>query len=304
MNCDAPIDRTDTSHNQDVSLESTQRFRHCPHVKHIVRLALLGSVLLVSGTKSLAESLCLPAESTNNLPSDTFIRTVATAARQSKPLTAPDPMTARLARILLTGLRVAPAQVRVEIAPMHCPAVTNLVADARIEPGRFHTAFVVLGNRPLDDSTPTTDMIQRISTAIPNVAGRTNTALVLTGGPTEGLVSEARMMALMALARGVSRDQIILEEESWTTGRNAALTAPIIERLGVRTVFIVSKKSHLNFAMNEFRKYSVFRDAIPLESPEARAESIRQMEDYLKTHHSPGVESRLAALRADSHGVD
>ena len=280
-----------------------KKFRH----RALMRgLAVWLAIAFSAGTGSADHvRICLHTVSTNTLPPPEFIERITGAIRHGGEthysILAANADPARLAKIILHSYGIPEQRIQLNIGVPDCSNSTNFPAGRT---PRFHTAFVVLGNRPLHDSTPTVDMIQRVLTAVPNVKGRTNVALVLTGGPTEGPVSEARMMALIAQSRGVAREQILLEEESWTTGRNAALTAPIIERLGIKTIFIVSKKSHLAFAMKEFRKYDVYREAIPLESPEVRADSIRQMADYLKLHKNPGVETRMEALKADSHGVD
>lgn len=268
------------------------------------------SVIQAQVTSSPPECVrvCLPQESTNRLPADAFIDAVNDGVRRGKGQTfcvvSADQALAKFAKVILHSYSIGEQRMRFAATDKDCPPTTNALPTAATPPPQFRTVFVVLGNLPLDDSTPTVDMLQRLFTAIPNVRGRRDAALVLTGAPTAGPISEARMMALIALSRGVAREQIILEEESWTTGRNAALTAPIVERLGAKSVFIVSKKSHLAFAMAEFRKFDVYRAAVPLESPEVRAEGIRQMEEYLKLHNNPGIETRLEALRADSHGVD
>jgi len=252
--------------------------------------------------------ICLPQESTNSLPSAEFINVVNDGMRRAKDktlcLVSSDPALAKFAKVILHSYGIGEEQMQFVATDSACPPATNTLPAAVTLPSTFRTVFVVLGNLPLDDSTPTVDMLQRLFTAIPNVKGRTNVALVLTGAATAGPISEARMMALVALSRSVAREQIILEEESWTTGRNAAFTAPIVERLGAQSIFIVSKKSHLAFAMPEFRKYAVYREAIPLESPEGRAQSIQQMEEFLKRHNEPGIRTRMEALKADSHGVD
>jgi hypothetical protein len=36
----------------------------------------------------------------------------------------------------------------------------------------------------------------------------------------------------------------------------------------MKEVFVVSKKSHLKFALPDLHKYAAFKDAQPLESPE------------------------------------
>ena len=72
----------------------------------------------------------------------------------------------------------------------------------------------------------------------------------------------------------------------------------------IKQVFLVSKKSHLEFALPEFRKHSVFKDVQPLESPEVYAQSIQEMVDYLKAYDDHEVRTRLEALRRNGCEVD
>lgn len=59
----------------------------------------------------------------------------------------------------------------------------------------YDTVLVVLGNEPLDENTPTIDMLARTKRAAAYYKEHTNSLLVLTGGTTVGSVSEAQMMA-------------------------------------------------------------------------------------------------------------
>src|SRR5712671_686953 len=79
------------------------------------------------------------------------------------------------------------------------------------------TVLVVLGNQPLDDHTPTVDMIARVNKAVEFHKANLGTVLVFTGGPTAGVVSEARMMADLAIASGVSSNAVRLEENARST---------------------------------------------------------------------------------------
>jgi len=168
----------------------------------------------------------------------------------------------------------------------------------------YDTALVVLGNQPLDDKTPTIDTVRRVDAAVNYATNHPRCVLIMTGGPTAGRVSEASMMAELAVGRGWKRADIILEEAAHSTRGNAALTAPIVEQLGVTNIFVVSKRVHLDVAMIRFREYPVFKLAQPLACEVSDPEIIRQMEDYLRTHKNPQVEQRLEALRRGIHGID
>jgi hypothetical protein len=274
--------------------------------------------------------VCLPNAETNALPSAAFVDAVNQAASTKKAygttctLTIIDhePVLAMYARIILRSYGIGKQDVEIATS-LNSVAVRDSEKLTRIGscdnarsglnqhteepssvPQTFQTAMIVLGNRPLDDCTPTVDMVQRVLAAISYAKAVPQPVLVLTGGPTVGTISEAKMMALVALSRGFPRNQLVLEERSRTTYQNAAFTAPIVEHMQIKQVFLVSKKSHLEFALPEFRKHSVFKDVQPLESPEVYAQSIQEMVDYLKAYDDHEVRTRLEALRRNSHGMD
>jgi len=147
-------------------------------------------------------------------------------------------------------------------------------------------------------------MVRRVETAVACATNHPRCLLVMTGGPTAGRLSEATIMARLAVERGLSPRDIVLEEAAQSTGENASLTAPILERFGVTNILIGSKRSHLDVALARFRAYPVFRQAQPLLVVVTDEESVRQMEDYLRGHDNPEVRKRLDALRGGIHGID
>ena len=146
------------------------------------------------------------------------------------------------------------------------------------------TILVVLGNEPLDDHTPTVDMIARVKKAVEFHKGQPDSLLVLTGGATAGGVSEARMMADIAFASGVSTNAVRLEEKARSTSENASLTAKIVGTFIPSRILIVSKTDHLDWAMPIFRRHGVFTNAEPLACTIDDKDSIAQMREYLVTH--------------------
>jgi uncharacterized SAM-binding protein YcdF (DUF218 family) len=159
------------------------------------------------------------------------------------------------------------------------------------------TILVVLGNEPLDDQTPTVDMIARVKKAVEFHKANPNSLLILTGGPTVGEVSEARMMAEIAFASGVSTNSARLEERARSTPENASLTAKIVGTFNPIHILIVSKADHLSWAMPIFRKYSVFTNAEPLACTVDNKDSIAQMREYLVVHpENNRVRERLRQL--------
>ena len=156
--------------------------------------------------------------------------------------------------------------------------------------------MIVLGNRPLDDCTPTVDMVQRASLLLVT-KNSAKTRFDFDGWAHDRIGVRSQDDGAGCLIPWLSPKSANPEERSLTTSQNAAFTAPTVEHMHVKQVFLVSKRSHLEFALPEFRKYSVFKHVQPLESPGLYAQSIQEMVDYLKMYDDPEVRSRLEALR-------
>lgn len=185
------------------------------------------------------------------------------------------------------------------LAVSSCSAGETPQRSARVE-----AVLVVLGNEPLDDNTPTVDMVIRVKKAVAFAKEHPGTLLLFTGGPTAGTTTEARMMADLAIAQGVFTNSIRLEEKARSTQENARLAARMVTQLAPRRVLIVSKDDHLDWAMPIFRKVDPCRAAEPLPCQVSRAESIAQMEEYLKTRDNARVRERLGQLRNGIRGTD
>jgi uncharacterized SAM-binding protein YcdF (DUF218 family) len=168
----------------------------------------------------------------------------------------------------------------------------------------FDAVLIVLGNEPLDDSTPTVDMVARVRKAVEFHKQHPKSLLVFTGGKTAGSISEARMMADIAITQGVSTNSIRLEEEARSTSENARLTANLTRGLRPSRVLIVSNGDHLQWAMPIFRKVDTFKNAEPLACGVDRAERVSQMEEYLKRHDNARVRQRLQQLKDGVKGTD
>src|SRR5208282_3125552 len=76
--------------------------------------------------------------------------------------------------------------------------------------------------------------------------------LVLSGGGA-GPVSEAESMRRVAVARGVPRAALLVEPRSRDTVGNARETARLLRSRGVRSVLLVSDRTHLPRAALLFR---------------------------------------------------
>ncbi len=122
----------------------------------------------------------------------------------------------------------------------------------------YDTAIIVLGTGPLDETTPSLDMVKRVEAGVRLLKDNQYAILIFSGGRTCGNISEARMMALIAFARGVSPSDVILEEFSRSTVENAQYTAEIVKKLQLKKIILVSRPTHLERAERIFSKHPEF----------------------------------------------
>ena len=155
-------------------------------------------------------------------------------------------------------------------------------------------AIIVLGDRPLDDTTPTVDMVYRVLKGVELAKKYPKVILIMCGGETKGPIPEAQMMGLIAWSRGVDPLRIILEGKSQTTDENAKNTTNIIGSKSIRQVFIITEQSRLEEAVATFQKYgNEFKNIQGIESDVTRSLIIGQMEQFLMTHDDRIVRARL-----------
>lgn len=307
-------------------------------MNHSGKLRLLGLILV--GVLSVASAwfcthglakdhhvdvvACLPSELIQGLPTQEFVRVLneaVTNARQCSSnsvlgLVTSDPTIATYAAVIIQSYGIGEERVTVLRSPPKGSAIRVGACDeaktvrttpplgTTVSTQKFSTAVIVLGNRPLDDATPTVELVQRVLTAVDFVREKDNAVLVMTGGPTAGQVSEAKMMGLIALSRDIPRHRVVLEEHAMSTDANAKLTALIVIELGAKTVYVCSNTNHLRWAMPLFLSQPVFTDAKPLESPDRREETQRQIEQQLLRRDSDLLRKRLQSLKEGRSGVD
>lgn len=194
--------------------------------------------------------------------------------------------------------------------------------DFMADPQDIKTVVVCLGNEPLDGVTPTVDGIARALKSVEFLHAHPDAVVLYSGAPTAGGVSEARMLALIAISRGVPASRIVLEEDAKTTIENAARSAEKVSSYGEGTrYYLLSKSSHLRWAVPIFKKHSVFANVTPLPVKVSKGECVTQMRkflhkrrqlqqkeggftEYSKDDRADRVESRLRDLEAEAPGTD
>jgi len=187
--------------------------------------------------------------------------------------------------------------------PLRLPLSDGLIGKVKfLNPqdlkDNIQTAIIVLGDRPLDDTTPTVDMVYRVLKGVELAKNFPNAIMIMSGGATKGPTPEAKMMGLIAWSRGIDPLRIILEDRSQTTDENAQNTANIVGTKNIRQVFIITEQSRLKEAVANFQKYGKkFNNIQGVESDVTRSLIIGQMEQFLMTHDDRIVRGRLSYVK-------
>jgi len=163
----------------------------------------------------------------------------------------------------------------------------------------YKTVIIVLGSKPLDAVTPTIDSVYRVLSAMRLMKTYPSALLVFSGGKTLPDISEAEIMGAIAWSRGLDPRKIILEENSRTTLENAKFCYELFKNMHLQNIFLVSRRGHLPRALNDFRKYEIFKDIQAVDCGATLKELVAQLEEYLPNHENQELKNRISKLRAE-----
>lgn len=147
------------------------------------------------------------------------------------------------------------------------------------------SAVVVLGKRLLAGDAMAGELVARMDRALELYRALedqrdSETLLVVSGGFRDSSVSEARHMADYAIARGVNRDRILLDEQATTTDENFTNVSSLLENLGFRGhVFVVTSGYHVWRANQVRRRVGLDAVMVAARTPagEAPAAVVREI---------------------------
>lgn len=120
-----------------------------------------------------------------------------------------------------------------------------------------HDAIIVLGAEVHADGRPSTALRRRVAHGTELLKKNVADRIVFSGGPRKNLPPEARLMRQLAVARGVSDGQIILEEAAQSTLANAVNCSRICRQNGWFDVLLVTDAYHLWRAKILFRIHGI-----------------------------------------------
>jgi uncharacterized SAM-binding protein YcdF (DUF218 family) len=136
---------------------------------------------------------------------------------------------------------------------------------------------VILGTQVLSDGRPSRTLEARVWHAAGLYKEGRVGLLVPTGGLGDHPPSEAEVMARILREAGVPEDAVLLEERALNTWDSARLVAGMADKLGVRSVVVVTDPLHCVRTVAAFRKAGLMAWAGPVySSPMWRGEWLRR----------------------------
>lgn len=132
---------------------------------------------------------------------------------------------------------------------------------------RKHDAIIVLGAAVYAGGQPSAALHRRVGHGTELLKRGFADRIIFSGGPKKGLPAEARVMRQLAVARGVSDGQILLEEASQSTLDNAVACSRICSENGWFDILLVTDAYHLWRAKILFRIHDInITASAPMES--------------------------------------
>ena len=133
------------------------------------------------------------------------------------------------------------------------------------EPGSTRVA-VVLGTQVLSDGRPSRTLEARVRHAARLYTEGGAGLLIPTGGLGQHPPSEAEVMAGVLRQEGVPEEAVVPEDRALSTWDSARLVAQMAEKLGVRSVVVVTDPLHCVRTVAAFRRAGLLAWAEPVYS--------------------------------------
>jgi uncharacterized SAM-binding protein YcdF (DUF218 family) len=143
-------------------------------------------------------------------------------------------------------------------------------------PGSARVA-VVLGTQVLSDGRPSRTLEARVRHAARLYARGGAGLLIPTGGLGQHPPSEAEVMAGVLREEGVPQEAVVPEDRALSTWDSARLVAQMAEKLGVKSVVVVTDPLHCVRTVAAFRRAGLLAWAEPVySSPMWRGKWLRR----------------------------
>lgn len=106
---------------------------------------------------------------------------------------------------------------------------------------------IILGNRLNDDGSITEIQKQRLELALEIEKEFNPDCYILSGGPANPVPnkSEAQAMYEYLIEKGIKKERLILEDQSYSTVENAKYSIPIAKKLNPDLIIICTSAYHL-----------------------------------------------------------
>ena len=120
-----------------------------------------------------------------------------------------------------------------------------------------YDVIIVLGNSPENDCQPSLIMKQRVEKGVELFQQGVSNKILFSGGVSVDGCVEAWIMRDIALFKGIPDSCIIMEEQSKNTYQNAFYSVRKMEKMGLKTMAIVTSEFHKKRVGNIFANYDI-----------------------------------------------
>lgn len=143
---------------------------------------------------------------------------------------------------------------------MEIPVIVDSFGDKDVD-----ADYIIVLGAGVNGSVPSLSMVNRMTPTIEYLESHPGCIAILTGGQGEGEnLSEAQAMYDYLTARGISPEQLIMEDKATSTEENLKFSFDIIgEELEKSTVAVVSSEYHLHRAKTMAKMLGVEVYGIP-----------------------------------------
>ena len=124
----------------------------------------------------------------------------------------------------------------------------------RTMPKDEHHAIVVLGAGLETNGMPKAKLVSRLEQCRKLARIYPRAPIILTGGNQKSGVTEAFVMDLWCLQRGIPRKRLYLEDRARDTVQNALFASAILQRLGVTHVTLVTSANHMHRGLADLQE--------------------------------------------------
>jgi uncharacterized SAM-binding protein YcdF (DUF218 family) len=150
-------------------------------------------------------------------------------------------------------------------------------------------AIIVLGSPSKENCTPHIIMQKRVDKAIELFNKGIASTIIFTGSSVQNSCSDADVMAIYAMSKGIPKNSIIIENKAQNTYQNAYYSLKIIKKHSFSKAAIVTSAPHIKRACIIFGEFKINYKMFPAYYPKDTSQIDKLFwfmgERMILTHH-------------------